>query len=87
MRGPLSVGAGLPRSGRVGLATVRRILGYLACAYVLFALIGKYVESMGAVQCECANECWCHRPGLSLFRWVFPWGHRAPQLGGSAGSD
>ena len=40
------------------------------------ALIGRFVEGMGAVQCECAPDCWCRRPGLSLFRWVFPRGHR-----------
>lgn len=50
---------------------VRNVVGL----YLLFALIGRYVEAMGAVRCECSEECWCHRPVLSLFRWVFPWGH------------
>lgn len=56
---------------------MRRLLRDLAGLYVLFAVIGKYVEALGAVRCECAGSCWCHRPGLSLFRWVFPWGHEA----------
>lgn len=49
-----------------------RVLGL----YLLFAAIGRYVEAMGAVRCNCDDRCWCHRPGLSTFRWVFPFGHR-----------
>jgi len=55
---------------------MRRVLLVLAGLYVLFAVIGRFVEGMGAVHCECAADCWCSRPGLSLFRWVFPRGHR-----------
>jgi hypothetical protein len=44
--------------------------------YLLFALIGRFVEGMGAVCCNCSENCWCKSPGLSLFRWVFPYGHR-----------
>jgi hypothetical protein len=55
---------------------VKRLLLGLGGLYVLFAVIGRFVEGMGAVQCECAADCWCRRPGLSLFRWVFPPGHR-----------
>jgi hypothetical protein len=43
--------------------------------YLLFAVIGRFVEGMGAVRCGCASDCWCHRPVLSTFRWVFPFGH------------
>jgi hypothetical protein len=39
--------------------------------YLLFAVIGRFVERMGAVECGCGDDCWCKRPGLSLFRWVF----------------
>jgi hypothetical protein len=46
--------------------------------YLLFAVIGRFVEGMGAVACGCGEDCWCQRPVLSTFRWVFPWGHRAP---------
>jgi hypothetical protein len=59
--------------GRV--AGLRRVVGPLAAAYLLFAVIGRFVEGMGAVQCGCASTCWCKRPVLSTFRWVFPWGH------------
>ena len=59
---------------------MKRALIALAGLYVLFAVIGRFVESMGAVRCPCAEDCWCQRPILSTFRWVFPRGHRlAPQ--------
>ena len=43
---------------------------------VLFAIIGRFVEGMGAVECGCDPRCWCKKPVLSTFRWVFPYGHR-----------
>jgi len=55
---------------------IRRIAGFLAGLYLLFAVIGRFVEEMGAVRCGCASTCWCkRRPVLSTFRWVFPWQH------------
>ena len=57
---------------------MKRALISLAGLYVLFAAIGRFVEGMGAVECQCAADCWCKRPVLSTFRWVFPWGHSAP---------
>ena len=30
---------------------------------------------MGAKKCGCAQDCWCKRPVLSTFRWVFPYRH------------
>ena len=54
---------------------IRRIVGFLAGLYLLFAVIGRFVEGMGAVRCGCASTCWCKRPALSAFRWVFPWRH------------
>jgi hypothetical protein len=50
-------------------------VGFLAGLYLLFAVIGRFVEGMGAVRCGCASTCWCKRPVLSAFRWVFPWRH------------
>lgn len=47
----------------------------LAAVYLLFAVIGRLVEAMGAVRCDCADSCWCQRPVLSAFRWAFPFGH------------
>ncbi|MGH9210804.1 MAG: hypothetical protein ACRD2C_08985 [Acidimicrobiales bacterium] len=55
---------------------MKRLLLRVASMYVLFAVIGRFVEGMGAVECGCAPDCWCHRPLLSTFRWVFPYGHR-----------
>ncbi len=52
------------------------MLRQLAALYLLFAAIGRLVEEMGAVRCECDPDCWCKAPGLSLFRWVFPCRHR-----------
>jgi len=54
---------------------IRRIVGFSAGLYLLFAVIGRFVEEMGAVRCGCASTCWCKRPVLSTFRWVFPWRH------------
>ena len=56
-------------------APMRRVLLGTAAVYLLFAVIGRFVEAMGAVTCGCAPDCWCHKPGLSTFRWVFPAGH------------
>ncbi|MBA2323456.1 MAG: hypothetical protein H0V92_05355 [Pseudonocardiales bacterium] len=52
----------------------RALLG-TASVYLLFAVIGRFVEGMGAVTCGCAPSCWCHKPVLSTFRWVFPVAH------------
>ena len=49
------------------------VLGF----YLLLAVANRLAERMGAMRCGCAADCWCQRPGLSLFRWVFPWGHRS----------
>lgn len=45
--------------------------------YLQLALIGRFVEGMGAVRCGCDTCCWCKKPVLSTFRWVFPIGHRS----------
>jgi hypothetical protein len=57
----------------------KRVLVAAGSTYLLFAVIGRFVEGMGAVECECAADCWCKRPALSLFRWVLPYGHHAGQ--------
>jgi hypothetical protein len=55
---------------------VGRVAGWVVGLYLLFAVIGRFVEAMGAARCGCGEDCWCQRPVLSTFRWVFPWGHR-----------
>ena len=52
-----------------------RPLARLLGLFLLFAVIGRYVEGLGAVRCGCSSECWCKKPVLSTFRWVVPYGH------------
>lgn len=63
-------------------AKVTNLSAGLIALYLLFALIGRFVEGMGAVRCECRPDCWCKRPVLSTFRWVFPRGHRVEMPSG-----
>jgi hypothetical protein len=36
---------------------MRKLLVRAASLYVLFAVIGRFVEAMGAVRCDCAADC------------------------------
>jgi hypothetical protein len=56
---------------------VWRMVRWVLGLYLLFAAVGRFVEGMGAVRCGCAADCWCQRPVLSTFRWVFPWRHHS----------
>lgn len=56
---------------------MKRVLGTAIGLYVAAAVVGLVREGMGIVSCGCADDCWCHRPGLRLFRWVFPRGHKS----------
>ncbi len=56
-------------------ATMRRILVIGGGAYLALAALGQARERSGLMTCECQADCWCKRPGLKLFRWVFPFGH------------
>jgi hypothetical protein len=60
---------------------MKRLIVRVAAVYVLFAVIGRFVEGMGAVRCGCASTCWCKRPVLSTFRWVFPFRHQGATPG------
>ena len=66
---------------------VRRIIVRALSLYLLFAIIGRFVEEMGAVSCGCSPDCWCKKPVLSTFRWVFPYGHRGFSAGELAALD
>jgi hypothetical protein len=46
-------------------------------AYVLVAILTRLAEAAGLHTCGCSAHCWCKRPLLSTFRWVFPYGHRS----------
>lgn len=56
---------------------VKRLVAGVVAAYLLFAVSGRLVEAVGAVSCAGADNWWCHKPTLSMFRWVFPWPHRS----------
>ena len=45
---------------------------------LLAGLISRGLERAGMYGCDCYPECWCKRPGLSLFRWVIPRFHHLP---------
>lgn len=53
-----------------------RRLGAVIGAYVVVAALTRLAEAAGLHRCGCNADCWCQRPLLSLFRWVFPYGHR-----------
>jgi hypothetical protein len=59
---------------------VKRIVLSLALGYVILALVGRAKEAAGIMTCDCYADCWCRKPGLSVFRWVFPRFHRNPGL-------
>jgi hypothetical protein len=59
---------------------MKRVVMSLAIGYVVLALIGRAQEAAGLRTCGCDPDCWCKKPGLSLFRWVFPRFHRNPGL-------
>lgn len=55
---------------------MKRFVLSLLLGYVLLALVGRAAEAVGLQTCGCDLDCWCKKPGLSLFRWVFPRFHR-----------
>ena len=55
---------------------MRRVVLRALGVYLLLAVIGRVAEQVGAVACGCEPGCWCKRPILSTFRWVFPYRHR-----------
>ena len=55
---------------------MKRLVLAVVGGYVLFAAGNRVAEHFGMRTCGCAEDCWCHRPGHSLFPWVFPWRHR-----------
>ena len=61
---------------------MKRVLGLAVGVYLTAAVVGLVREHLGRISCGCADHCWCHRPGLSLFRWVFPRGHKGSWTGG-----
>jgi len=66
---------------------MKRYLVALASIYLLAAFIGRVAESQGKAVCGCAPDCWCKKPVLSVFRWVFPYRHRSLTPGQKAAFD
>jgi hypothetical protein len=62
------------------LVGVRRVVMALALGYLVLALAARAREAAGRMTCDCYPDCWCRKPGLSLFRWVFPYFHRNPGI-------
>ncbi len=52
-----------------------RVASYLLAGFAGAVVATKELERRGALNCDCSPDCWCHRPGLSLFRWTLPVGH------------
>ncbi len=62
------------------MVDVKRLLLSLIIGYIVLALYYKTREAAGLLTCDCYEDCWCRKPGLSAFRWVFPRFHRNPGL-------
>jgi hypothetical protein len=59
---------------------VKKLIVVLGLGYVALALIYRAREAAGLLTCDCYPDCWCRKPGLSVFRWVFPRYHHNPGL-------
>jgi hypothetical protein len=62
------------------LDLVKKLVVILGLGYVALALIYRAREAAGLLTCDCYADCWCRKPGLSVFRWVFPRYHHNPGL-------
>jgi len=74
------IGSGQRARGKCYVDLVKRLLFALAIGYVVLALINRAREAAGLLTCSCYPDCWCKKPGLSLFRWVFPRFHHNPEI-------
>jgi hypothetical protein len=59
---------------------VRRLLSAVVIGYLVMGATSRAMEAAGRMTCGCYPDCWCRKPGLSLFRWVFPRFHHNPDL-------
>ena len=59
---------------------MKKVLLSLVLGYVVLGLIGRAKEAAGMRTCGCHPDCWCRKPGLGVFRWVFPRYHHNPEL-------
>ena len=59
---------------------MKKAAAALVLGYVTLALYNRVREAAGLLTCDCYQDCWCRKPGLSIFRWVFPRYHHNPGL-------
>lgn len=57
---------------------MRKLFAVLVLGYVTLAVYYRAREAAGLLTCDCYPDCWCKKPGLSIFRWVFPRYHDNP---------
>ena len=62
------------------MPTMKRLIASVIVGYVAIAVFARAKEAAGLIRCDCYPDCWCRKPGLSLFRWVFPQFHHNPGL-------
>ena len=60
---------------------MKRVVGWAVSLYLAGAVISLVRERMGLISCGCAEDCWCHRPGLSFFRVGLSLGHKSAWTG------
>lgn len=59
---------------------MKKLAAALVLGYVTLALYYRAREAAGLLTCDCYPDCWCRKPGLSIFRWVFPRNHNNPWI-------
>ena len=57
---------------------MKKAAAALLLGYVTLALYFRAREAAGLLTCDCYQDCWCRKPGLSIFRWVLPRYHHNP---------
>ena len=60
--------------------SVKKVVAVVVLSYVGLALYCRAREVAGLLRCDCYPDCWCRKPGLSIFRWVFPRYHHKPGI-------
>ncbi len=71
----LGLASGSP-GDEVSEVSMKRAARLILLGYVAAGLVGLALERAGVYECACDPDCWCKRPGLSVFRWVFPRFHK-----------
>lgn len=58
---------------------MKKVITSLILGYVMLAVLPRG-EAAGLLACDCYPDCWCQKPGLNIFRWVFPRYHHNPAI-------